>query len=304
MTRSKRNKKLHKKTEKTNNKKTQPTSQVRSKKKRNKKPFIFIFLFFVIILIGLTGYINTRVIIVHEHPVRLTNLPAENHGFKIVHFSDLHYGSSFRGQDINTLVNKINRSKPDLIVFTGDLVRDTVSTTEEQLLIAGLKELDPTIGTFAVLGETDDERAKYIFEQTDITLLNNRLEDIYSNSPKPIFLFGLTYAEPNFDELVAEKEQIKDHVVIVLTHNPDNVKNIPNEINVDLVLAGHSHNGQINIPFIDLWNRIDKNIIYSGPHHQVGSTRLFTSSGIGTKYLPFRFGPNSSFNLYRLLQVN
>ena len=285
MSRTKKNKKLHKKT---------------NKPKRSKKPYILALLFVIIGSILIIAYVNTKTITVHEHPVRLTNLPAENHGFKIIHFSDLHYGSSFSGNDLERLIKAIERAKPDLIVFTGDLIEDTVSRTEERLLVEHLNKLDPSIGTYAVFGDIDKERAIDIFEQTNITVLENSLEAIYSNSHDPIYLFGLTYSNPNFDELIENKELVQNHVVILLTHHPDHFNQL-SEVPVNLVLAGHSHNGQINLPLIDLWNRIDRDIVYSRAFTRVDETMIYTSAGIGTKYIPIRFGAPSSLNLYRLL---
>ena len=283
MSRTKKNKKLHKKTTK-------------SRKK------LFFFLFFLILIISTLGitYLNTKTIIVHEHPITLSNLPSENHGFKIVHFSDLHFGTSFRGNDIKRLVERINRNNPDLIIFTGDLIDSSLTRTEEELLISALKELNPTIGTYAVLGDEDDERVKAIFEEANIILLENELVEIFSKSNTPLFLYGLTYIDPNFDELIYNLELVNDHVLILLTHHPDYFNKAP-DVNIDLVLAGHSHNGQINLPFINLFNRIDQDIIYSRPFNQVDNTKIFTSAGIGTKYIPIRIGTGASFNLYRLL---
>ena len=287
MSRTKKNKKLHRKT---------------SKPKRKKGIKLYILLFFMIIISSLLAitYVHTKTITIHEHPIRLSNLPALNHGLKIVHFSDLHYGGSFSGDDINRLVTAINQTNPDLIVFTGDLIERTVSRTEERLLIEGLNQLDPMIGTYAVLGEIDGQRALDIFEQTNITVLQNELTRIYTNSPTPLFLYGVDFTNPDFEALVDAAETVRDHIVIVLTHHPDHFNKL-NDLHVDLVLAGHSHNGQINIPFFDLWNRIDRNIIYNRPFYQLDDTRLYTSAGIGTKYIPLRFGAPSSFNLYRLL---
>ena len=67
-------------------------------------------------------YIETRGLVVREYSVINKKIPESFHGFKIVQFSDTHYGMTTFSDELKNMVNKINTLKPDIVVFTGDLI--------------------------------------------------------------------------------------------------------------------------------------------------------------------------------------
>ena len=114
-------------------------------------------------------------------------------GLKIIQLSDIHYGSTIFIDDIQKLVELINRRNPDLVVFTGDLINKDykLKSKEQEKLINELKKIKSTIGKYAIFGEEDKEQFTTIMNQSNFTILNNSYELIYNNSNTPILLIGL-----------------------------------------------------------------------------------------------------------------
>ena len=65
-----------------------------------------------------------------EYPIINESIPESFDGFKIVHFSDIHFGTTVNEKELESIVNKINLLKPDILVFTGDLFDNSVTINE------------------------------------------------------------------------------------------------------------------------------------------------------------------------------
>ena len=100
-----------------------------------KKIFIFILIIIIISvsIIFYSHYIGTKGLIIKEFKITNDKLPDNFHGLKIVHFSDIYYGSTVKEKEISNLVKKINELKPDIIVFTGDLLNNNINLKEKDL---------------------------------------------------------------------------------------------------------------------------------------------------------------------------
>ena len=87
------------------------------------------FLFFILVLIIICAgtyyyerYVGTTGLVIKEYSVINEKIPESFHGFKIVQFSDTHYGMTTFNDELKNMVSKINILNPDIVVFTGDLV--------------------------------------------------------------------------------------------------------------------------------------------------------------------------------------
>ena len=129
--------------------------------------FIFVSLFYLF-----NKYISTKQIIFKEKRIVNDKLPTSFNGLKIIHFSDLHYGTTMFISEIEEIVKSINERKPDLVVFTGDLIDKNykLEVKEQELLIKQLSKISANIGKYAIMGEEDDERFSTIFNQSDFTI--------------------------------------------------------------------------------------------------------------------------------------
>ncbi len=147
------------------------------KEKPKRRPIlskvIILFLFFGLIYIY-ARYVGTMGIQVREYNIINEKLPSSFDGFSIVQFSDLELGSTFLVQDMEKLVEKVNELKPDVVVFTGDIVstQHTLSDEEKELLIDHLSKMDPLIGKYSVKG--DDDQYNGVYEEVmDASIIMN-----------------------------------------------------------------------------------------------------------------------------------
>ena len=115
------------------------------RKKRNRKFLAFIISLLIIFFIY-SYFIEPNLLVVNEKVILSSNIKEDLHGIKIVHFSDLHYGSSINSKNIKKVINKINELEPDIVVFTGDLldIRYTEKYTKKEIdvLTDALKDIN------------------------------------------------------------------------------------------------------------------------------------------------------------------
>ena len=139
-------------------------------REQRKKFVITMFKLLVIVLILFIVFyfynnkISTGGIIVKEKRIINEKLPDNMNGLKIVQFSDIKYGTTMDINKINELVKLINSRKPDLVLFTGNLISDKyeISAKEQEKLIKVLSEIDSKLGKYAVYGYDDDESFRTI----------------------------------------------------------------------------------------------------------------------------------------------
>lgn len=242
-------------------------------------------------------YIGTYGLTIREYSNVYDRLPSDYHGLKIVQISDIHYGNSTFKKELNNMKNKINKLKPDLVFFTGDLIDKDYSTNEADIknIIDILSQIDVTVGKYAIYGEQDKEVFQNIMEKSNFIILDNRSELIYKNSSIPIYINGI-----NDDIDKAFEKNNNGLFTISIMHEPDKIDKILESNNIDIALAGHSHNGQITIPFIGALTKTKGAKKYSEEYYKMDDTELYISSGIGTSGYPFRLFNHPSINFFRL----
>lgn len=273
-----------------------------TKKERHIFRKIFFMLILIIVLTVIYArYLGTSGLIVKEYLVKSNNVTEGFKGFKIAHFSDFHYGRTTFIDELKNLVNDINKTKPDLVVFTGDFIDKDVSVTEEEVnsIIEELKRLNSTYGKYYVTGNHDKKFDRYneMMDTSGFINLDNKNDVIYNKNNETMLITGL-----NLDGNTKFLEEVfknKYNYKINIMHYPDLMENIE-VYDYDLVLAGHSHNGQIYIPFYGPIIKPNHAKTYYDEYYKVGNTDLYISSGIGTSDFNFRFFNRPSYNLYRL----
>lgn len=267
----------------------------------------------IIILLSITfylytTYISSKIIDVKEERIINEKLPTNFNGLKIIQISDIHYGSTIFIKDIKKLVELVNERTPDLVVFTGDLINKDykLNSKEQEKLITELKKIKTTIGKYAIMGEEDSSEFNTIMNQSNFTILNNSYDLIYKDNNIPILLIGLNNSKKNEDidsayEYFNQPTHNSNIYTITLLHKPDTVNEILEKYpTTDLFLAGHSHNGQINIPYIGGLVKKEGSQQYINEFYQINNSRLYISSGIGTNGNGFRLFCRPSINFFRL----
>ncbi len=273
------------------------------------------FIFFVLLVIGIvlySKYVGTKGLIVKEYRVESEILTTNFNGLKIVHFSDLLYKSTVDKKDVKTIVDRINILKPDIVVFTGNLTTINAKITNEDsaFLIKELTRINAGIGKYAIYGEYDYKYKDYenVMTGSGFTIINNSYEEIVYKDSSPLYLVGLPSSiKENVDLSEAFKfyKEEERKYTIVLVSDGNTIKYLDeSDYEVDLILGGHSLNGSIVLPFYGGILKEKSTYKYSKPEYEKGITKIFISSGIGTKKYGFRFLNKPSFNLYRLKAQN
>lgn len=247
-------------------------------------------------------------IVVKEERIISEKIPSSFDGLKIVHFSDLHYGTTIFLDDVARLVKIINARDPDIIIFTGDLIdkKYNISDKEKEKLMTEISKLKASIGKYSVYGDEDDESYSTIIKQSGFTLLDNSYDLIYDGDRIPIIIVGVSsLLNNNYDvdstfSYFKEDNSNSNLYSIAIFHEPDLTNYILNNRNVDLLLSGHSHNGYIRIPFFNKFAKIDGAAKYYDEKYELDGSKLYISSGIGTNGSGVRFMCQPSINFFRL----
>ena len=135
----------------------------KEKRKKNTKK-ILIKLLIVILLIILYGFlIEPRLFKIKEYKINSPEISDNLHGLKIVHFSDLHYGSTINKNNLNKIITKINNLKPDVLVFTGDLIEENYNLSKNNLkyLTNELSKIEAKLGKYSIIGNHDYYNENY-----------------------------------------------------------------------------------------------------------------------------------------------
>ena len=232
-------------------------------------------------------------------------------GLKIIHFSDLHYKKVITNKRVKQLINEINKLKPDIVVFTGDLLDKDykLNNNDIKFLIKELSKIKTTYGVYSIIGDSDykyEDTVKNIYIQSNITYLTNSSTIIYNNNNDKLFIGGLSssnYEEANIDNVM--KKSSDDMYKIILIHEPDYIDTILKEYNnIDLILSSHSLNGSINLPLVKrLFLPIGAKNYYK-PYYYIKNTDIYISNGIGVNNINFRLFNHPSINFYRFKRSN
>jgi uncharacterized protein len=220
----------------------------------------------------------------------------EHDGFRVAVLSDLHVGSPHRSlANLREVIDATNAEHADLIVVLGDLVIQGVAGgrfIEPEPIAAELSALRAPLGVVAVLGNHDwwydGPRVRRALEANGIPVLENQnLRLTYRE--KSFWLCGLADLWTRGDHLKQTLAEIPDgDPVVVLMHNPDLFPEMP--ARVSLTLAGHTHGGQVNLPFIGrpiVPSKFGQRYAYGLVEE--GDRKLFVTGGIGTSIIPVRF---------------
>jgi uncharacterized protein len=243
--------------------------------------------------------------------IEFTTLPDSFDGFRIIHISDLHVGSFYghKGQ-VRHAVRIINGQRPDMIVFTGDLVNNFTSEVDGFMDI--LAEMHATYGIYSILGnhdygdyyqwESEAEKEKNFNdmliaqEEIGFRLLMNEWDSIVINGDK-IALIGVeNWGEPPFpqygDLQKASQGTERFPFRILLTHDPSHWDaEVLGKKNFALTLAGHTHGMQFGIEnSLVRWSPSKfKYPRWAGLFEETGQY-LYVNRGLGYVAFPGRIG--------------
>jgi predicted MPP superfamily phosphohydrolase len=261
---------------------------------------------------GAGGYyyaheIEPKLLEVTRHTISNPLLPKGFDGLKIVQFSDTHVGFQYTLAQLNKLVSKINSLEPDLILFSGDLIDDPYGFEDTGQIIEVLASLKAVLGKYAVYGNHDhggygSDLYKQIMEEAGFTLLLNEARSISLLDGSYIHIAGVDDSMLGKPDIAAAIQDIpQDSYKILLSHAPD-LADTASDYNIQLQLSGHSHGGQVQIPFYGPLVTPPHAEIYPEGFYEVGTSKmtLYVNRGLGTTRLPFRFLSKPELTLFTL----
>ncbi len=291
-------------------------SEIISEERREKRKKVVCITFKIILALViifstfyiLNDYIFTKKILIKEERIVSEKIPDSFNGLKVVQFSDLHYGSTVFLDDVKRLVKLINSRNPDIVIFTGDLIDIDydISDKEKESLIHEVSKLKASIGKYAIFGDEDSDDYSSIIKQANFILLDNSYDLIYDGDNKPIIIIGISSLLSNsydIDEAFSyfkESNSNSNLYSIIAFHEPDLTDYVLKNNNADLLLAGHSQNGYVRLPFINGLVKSDGAMEYYEEKYEFSNSKLFISSGIGTNGSGIRFMCQPSINFFRL----
>lgn len=265
----------------------------KEKKKKRKLKWQVKLLLIIIVILIYAFFLGTKGIFIKEFKVNTSKIDEKMHGLKILQFSDLHFGSSVNEEMVKKLVKKINQTKPDIVIFTGDLINKEEKLTAKQkdTITNELSKINDELGKYYITGEEDFEEATSILNISGFINLENNPQIVYSGSPNPILLIDKSSVKQYFET----NQNIPEFKILAL-HDPEDFDDFK-DYEFDMAIAGHTHGGQINI--IKL-----KDILIQGKYknnfQKVGKTNLYINTGIGTSVIPARMFNQPTIYLYRL----
>lgn len=254
-------------------------------------------LFLVVCCLVWGFFIEPNRLLVKHSTIQVNSWPSSLTGLKVALIGDVHTDNRFIDeQKLRRIVELTNAEQPDLIVLLGDYIqggqRENSHRVEPEVTAAVLKELRAPLGVYAILGNHDwwynGQKVRKAFEDAGIPVLENEVSEVKWRG-QSIWLAGLA-------DLWTRPQRIQETVakvpagspMIALTHNPDIFPQLPAQ--VPLLLAAHTHGGQVNLPLIGTPIVPSKyGPKYTAGHIIENGHHMFVTTGIGTSIIRVRF---------------
>ncbi|MEY4544819.1 MAG: hypothetical protein RL685_1014 [Pseudomonadota bacterium] len=241
-------------------------------------------------------WLEPRRLVVRERELDVPNWPAELAGLRVVLISDLHIGAPHWDLErLAALVQEVNARQPELVLLAGDYLINGVRLgrwIDPESIARELSKLQAPLGTLAVLGNhewwNDAPRARRALESQGIVVLENQVQRVLGRAS--FYVVGVGDPFTDHDDVEAAQAQVPpDAPFLVLVHSPDVFPQV--SASAALTLAGHTHGGQVQLPFLG------RPIVpssygqrYAAGHIVEDGRHLYVTTGVGTSILPVRFG--------------
>ncbi len=223
------------------------------------------------------------------HPrIAIPGLPEPFEGLRLCQITDVHHGPYLSLQRVTEIVRLAARQEPDLFVVTGDM-----SHRHERYVAPAWRELKPLqapLGTWCVMGNHDHwhgiEASRRGAAEAGLPELRNRRVPLERGGAR-IWLAGVGDLWEDEQDLERALHGVpEDEVAILLTHNPDYADEM-DDPRVKLMLAGHSHGGQVSLPLLGpvalpCRRKYTKGLV------QTDVSQIYISRGLGMATVPFR----------------
>ena len=274
--------------------------------------------FFTVLGLGAGGYfyanrIETHLLEITSQEIQHPLIPKGFDGTRIVQFSDIHLGFQYNLPQFERLVKKINALHPDLIFFTGDLMDTPNKYLEINKLVPILQLLKAPLGKYCVFGNHDhggygSEIYRNIMRTADFTVLLNESKPLKHKDGSRIYLLGIDDAMLGHPSLKNALKNVPQNMFkLLLSHAPD-LAEAASQYQIHWQLSGHSHGGQVKIPFVGAlitppFAQTYTEGLYKIAESDANPLMLYVNRGIGTTRLPFRFMAKPELTVFTLKSI-
>ena len=219
-----------------------------------------------------------------EAEVPVSGFPPALDGLRVGLITDIHHSQTVAAADVARAVDLLKSVKPDMVVLGGDYVtygnRAYVEPVAE--LLAPLA--DAPVGSFAVLGNHDDDRdMAAALTHNRFTVLKDQHTRITVRG-ESLDIIGIRFWTRRMPHLTQVLKGVGENSIL-LAHDPRRLAQAA-ELNVPLVLSGHTHGGQVVLPGFGAVTKKDFPVLAGFTRQE--NTSLFVSRGVGTVYVPVR----------------
>lgn len=273
------------------------------------KIFLFFLLFCILLFFFYMHSIEPKLFQIKEQAIIDVSLPEEFNGFKIVHFSDIHYGSTINDTELKRIVKKINHLKADVVIFTGDLFDDSIHLNDSSFdtMKEILKQVNAKFRKYAVIGNHDyvnKEKFMEIMQESEFLVLENMNDLLFYKGTTPLEFIGTSSSlegENDIDQAIITETDSNSYFKIWLNHEPIILDElVKKDIHPNLLFTSHHLGGLINIPFYGYLLNQEGISKYKGNYYHKKRIQMYVSNGLGTYKYPVRFMNAPSLNFYRL----
>ena len=245
-----------------------------------------------LVLLFVYGYVaGQHRLQISRMEVPLARWPRSGPRLKIAHISDLHIGTNLTARELDASVERVNALDPDLIVVTGDILDS--NPADIPIFFPHLKALRARLGVFACLGNHDRFAGRGVVaaglaEHTNIRLLRDEVVHL-PLGPTTLHVIGLRDRGRDWarglhaDEVLGRlRRTLPDgEPCILLSHRP-NIFPAAAALHVDLTLSGHTHGGQLALPFWPKRLNIARFITrFPRGRYVIGTSLLYVNRGLG-----------------------
>ena len=270
----------------------------------NKKVIKSTIIVLVLIVIGLYLFFENNTLEITKYDIDSNKITDEFNGYKIAQISDYHNSRSSMLK--KSIIESLNKEKPNIIVITGDFVDSY--WTDVNVSIELIEEIKNIAPIYYVTGN-HESRIKENYDllkekplENNVTILDDKVELITIGESK-INLIGIhdpmfehkSYLEDKdiVSETIKDIEYDKELFTVLLSHRPE-LFELYTSNKFDIVLSGHAHGGQIRLPFIGGLVAPNQWLFpkYDGGLYEQDNTRMIVSRGIGNSILPLRINNN------------
>ncbi len=235
--------------------------------------------------------------------IPIAGLRSQFHGFRLAQISDIHLENWTEPFFLRHAVDQVNRMQPDAVMLTGDFI--TTSEGGNRFPAEAMETCASILSglrcriRYGILGNHDAQVAPQAVVQAlaahGIPVLRNQSVPIERDGAR-FWLAGIDdmlSGRPNLEKTIPPSiRNLPQEPILLLGHEPDPAVIIarhPAAANVRLMLSGHTHGGQVRLPFVGALTLPPKGKLFPQGLYTVGQMHLYVNRGLGTVGVPFRF---------------